>query len=435
MEVTQLQQVGSDWRHRRIGQVDSYLSLDVIGRYNDVGSWTLKLKNGTPQAALFTPGTGVVVWGEDMPRPLLSGPVRAVQRPWSDEDTGPGSIEISGADWNQLLAEKICLPSPERGLSQPGPDGFGGNRQPAAYYGNGVAYSLERALYELVYLNVGPGAWAPRQVRGVAIPEPAAWPKPGTAPLTTFKLRFDNLLEALKARTNVDLAGNPVFKGFRMAWNPSTEKIGFEVYTPSTSARTRFSAEIGNIKSYTYTLNAPKATVVWAGLDQEDDLKPQTQNLWYADRSSGLLNAPWSMLAEVFTEHSDLQLFKRDADGKIIIDDGTHKPITQTDLINSAINQDFVDNGPTGSLAVEPIDTIGSRFGIDYGLGDVVTVAVDGTEITNILREVHVSDTSDGPVITPTIGDPDATESPALYKDVKRLWDSVRRLQRKQVRK
>lgn len=436
VEVTQLQNVAGDWRHRRIGQIDSYLSLETITRYNDVGTWSLKMLSGTPQAALLGPGTGIVVWGEGMSRPLLSGPVTAVQRLWSDQDSGPGSIVFSGVDHNTLLAEHICMPDPGNGLSTADSLGLGSNRQSVPYYGDGSAYSLERMIYELVYMNLGPGAWAPRQLKGVSVPASGAWPASTTAPLTTFKLRFDNLLEALKSRTETDKDGNKVYKGYRMVWNPLTEKVELQVFTPNSTAQTRFSSEIGNLRSYSYQLSAPKANFIWGLLDTEDDAKPQTQNLYYINNSGNAANSLWQVLAETSIEHSDIQLLKHNpTDNAVVIDDITHKATVQTDLINTTLNKDATDLGPMGSLSVEPINTLGSKFGVDYWLGDLVTVAVDGTEITDILREVHVTDSPDGPVITPTIGDASATETPAVYKDVKKLWDSVRRLQRLQTRK
>ena len=56
VESLDLVQVGSDWRWVRTGQIDRWLKVEVIVRYNDVGSWSLTLPMAGPQADLLGPG-------------------------------------------------------------------------------------------------------------------------------------------------------------------------------------------------------------------------------------------------------------------------------------------------------------------------------------------------------------------------------------------
>lgn len=432
VEATELELVGTEWLWRRRGQIDTYTGLDVLLRYNDVGSWSLRVPVASQQAKLLGPGKGLVVWYEGLERPLMSGPVRQVRRTWGPEDNGLGSIEFSGPDDNTLFAERLCFPDRANGLTLPGTNGFGGYRQTKAWDGDDTSYSAERLVHELAYYNMGPGNNAGRRALGVSLSLTGA-PSATAYPRTNYKLRFETITEALKTRleTATDSGGNKAPVAYRWVWDQVLEQTVLLVTKPysdpSLGKGVRFSQEIGNLRSFEYVLAAPRANMFTMGLDQEDDTKPETQNLFLADKRT---EAPeWKMTAEIFAEHNDVSLYKRDTEGLIII--GTDdKPIIDMEAINAAIAQDLSEYGPTGSLSIEPIDTAGCMFGRDYWLGDLVTVIEDGEEITDVLREVHITDDGSGPVIIPTIGSPDASETPNLYKSVQRLWTALNRIQR-----
>lgn len=434
IEVTHPTTVGTDVFHRRIGQIDTYLSLDVIARFNDVGSWSIRLLDETDQGDLLQPGNGVVIWYEGLTNmPVMSGPIRQIDRSWSDTDSGPGTITVSGVDHNTLFAEHICLPDPANGLTLPDSGGLNGNRQTVAWYGDNTPQSLERLIYSLAYYNFGAGNTAGRTIKGLTIPSPSSWPSATDYPRTTYQLRFEAVLEALRTRTDVsvDAGGNPVPVGWWWSWDRATETVKLETYRPfndpTMGKSVRFSQEIGNLKSYSYSLIAPKADWFLLGLDQDTSDKPETQNLYIADQRAQDID--WHVSAEVYSEHTDVSLFKRDADGAIII--GTDsKPEPNTDAINTAIAADAANNGPIGSLSIEPIDSVGCQFGRDYWLGDLVTIVISGTEITDVLREVHLQEDVNGAVITPTIGTQDASQTPQLYSEIRKIWDAVNRSRR-----
>jgi hypothetical protein len=172
---------------------------------------------------------------------------------------------------------------------------------------------------------------------------------------------------------------------------------------------------------------APKADWVLLGLDQDTSDKPETQNLWIADQRTQ--DTDWRVSTEIYSEHTDVSMYKRDANDAIII--GTdNKPVIDTDAINTAIAADVQNNAAVGALSIEPIDSVGSTFGTDYWLGDLVTVVIAGTEITDVLREVHLTEDVNGPVVTPTIGTQDASQTPQLYTEIRKIWDAVNRSRR-----
>ncbi|MGW2596967.1 Gp37-like protein [Streptomyces klenkii] len=77
------------------------------------------------------------------------------------------------------------------------------------------------------------------------------------------------------------------------------------------------------------------------------------------------------------------------------------------------------------------MDTRQLKFGRDYFVGDKVTVAVDGEEYTDVVREVNLSVEDGGRVsaVTPKIGD-QGTGSPLnLYNTVFEMREKLRKLE------
>lgn len=104
-------------------------------------------------------------------------------------------------------------------------------------------------------------------------------------------------------------------------------------------------------------------------------------------------------------------------------------PAVYRPILDQAALEAWEENGPKASLSLSPIDTETVKYGRDYRVGDIVTVEIDGARFSEVLREVRLSDGSDGPRITPTIGDSQASSTPNLYKTVRQLWTKVRRLE------
>ncbi|MDQ8703305.1 hypothetical protein RCO28_12515 [Streptomyces sp. LHD-70] len=85
----------------------------------------------------------------------------------------------------------------------------------------------------------------------------------------------------------------------------------------------------------------------------------------------------------------------------------------------------------SGHFQIYPIDTEQTKFGRDYFVGDIVTVAVDGEEYQDIVKEVNISVEDGGRVtdVTPKIGD-QGTGSPLnLYKTVWEMKAKLRKLE------
>lgn len=90
----------------------------------------------------------------------------------------------------------------------------------------------------------------------------------------------------------------------------------------------------------------------------------------------------------------------------------------------------LIEGAGMGKLSVTPIDTELVKFGRDYSLGDKVSISINGITFSDILREIRIADSlEDGAKISPLVGTDGATETPDLYKRVRELEMSLRKLE------
>jgi hypothetical protein len=146
--------------------------------------------------------------------------------------------------------------------------------------------------------------------------------------------------------------------------------------------------------------------------------------------------ADWRRNSERFYDRRDIPVSWDFAHTNLIdpgnVVDGVPQPADPAiyrPILDQATLEAWDENGPKASLSLSPIDTQAVRYGRDYRVGDIVTVDVNGVLFSEVLREVRLSDGDDGPRITPTIGDSQASSTPNLYKTVRQLWTKVRRLE------
>ncbi|GAA2665186.1 Gp37-like protein [Nonomuraea recticatena] len=144
-----------------------------------------------------------------------------------------------------------------------------------------------------------------------------------------------------------------------------------------------------------------------------------------------LSNTNWRMNGERFIDRRDIPVaynLNREP-----INPDTSAPAVPGEYmlqLDQAEREAWEDLAPKGALSMSPIDSDQLQFGRDYGLGDRVTVDIDGNPISDILREVRLSDSSsEGPRVAPLLGSSGATETPTLYRQVRRIWDSIKKLE------
>ncbi|MFF4406127.1 hypothetical protein ACFY2W_09310 [Streptomyces sp. NPDC001262] len=93
----------------RIGEIDTWIKLDLVIRYCQHGTWQLLVKDLTPQARLLQRGGGIVVWQDGVDTPIFSGQIESFQRYWTvEQHTGSGSVFVGGKCDNKLAYGRLA---------------------------------------------------------------------------------------------------------------------------------------------------------------------------------------------------------------------------------------------------------------------------------------------------------------------------------------
>jgi hypothetical protein len=309
---------------------------------------------------------------------FMAGPIERYMIEKSDngENAGIGKITVYFADDLALIAGRLVYPDPS--LTPPQQTGdfweFTGN--------------AETAIRNLVNLNAGPGALAPRQVPKLVLGSPA-----GVGTSATVKSGWEPLLDVAR-KAALDGGG----LGFR------TRQVGtqivFETYQPADlTGQIRFGFGLGNLRYLAYERQAPTATTAIVGGQGEGAGKFVTERNRTADETT------WWRLETLVPQPGDIDLSELEKEG----DDA------------------LAETSETARLQTAAYDTDDMRFGIDYGLGDRVSVQIDtGLEISELVRLVHLQAwATAGELVSAMVGTQEASHDPEW---VKRLRDIDRRV-------
>ncbi|MEQ4716091.1 hypothetical protein [Nonomuraea sp. B19D2] len=517
-----------DRSYKRVGVVEQYTSLDVISRFNAVGSWALSVPADSNEAAILQEGGGIIVWIDGVPTPVMSGPIRSINHTWSADQPGAGQVVYTGLSDETLLWSRVTLPVPTAEI-----DGQTADRYTAA----GAAATV---LGQLVNVNAGPLARADRVIPQLDVPYSALGDR------VSITTRFDTL--GVKLQEIAAAAGI----GWRLRQGAS-DRLSFDAYRPvaHSSGQATFSPSAGNLAAYTYKLTAPSATrFILAAqgegkdrwLREYDDAEARTVNnthpaiqytgggwahqnrqfggdFWSDIHATSVLgeSATYSFTGtgvEWLTERSqdggdvdvyidgvkagtpnlfsvtvqrqyvgwsaqglplgvhEIKVVNRTAGKMLVVDafritgvpsvaeewsntplerfadrrdipvargingepvnpeDGLGAAPDALSQLDQAADEVFAESAALGELSVTPIDSDNFRYGVHYEVGDIVTVEIHGGRtITDVLREVRLSDGSEGPRVTPLIGTDGASSTPTLYQEVRRIWNSIRKLE------
>ncbi|MFI5877529.1 siphovirus ReqiPepy6 Gp37-like family protein [Streptomyces sp. NPDC051445] len=401
---------------KRIGEIDEWLSLDFTVRLAQEGVWQLLVKDGTPQSDLIEKGGGVAIWQEGVDKPILSGPVTTFQKYWTKlQHTGPGSLYIAGKCHNTLAYRRLAFPDPSRAVTA---------QYQATKWQRQVSplKPMEQNIWEELNQALGPGARTDRRVTGLNLgTEPSG---AGTSSQTVSDyLRMDVIGSKLEDWYTA--------KGvaYRFIYNAETQQVDLEVFTPrDLSKEVRFSPELGNLREYIWTLSAPKVTRAIVGCAGEQ------RERYYYQKIDTASEAEWGMVVEQFVDRADIQLKVDLNTGEAIKSDAAMTAADVADAKTAAVDaadQVFSEGAKEGNFQIYPIDTAECAFGKHYFVGDKVTVSVDGTEYSDVVREVTISvdDAGNTNDVAPKIGQQGSGEPLNLYKTVSDMQKKLRRLQ------
>jgi hypothetical protein len=344
---------------QRIGQL---VGADLVGaqfvlRFNNAGEWRLRIPATSPLVDdLRTPGFGVILTGPD--GVLISGPVLSARLLQTQDDI-EGAWEIEGADDTLILQERLAYPEPANA------DVANQSETNDIRLGN-----AETVLKGYVDDNLVSGPLV-RRVAGLSV---------GTnlnrGATVRGNARFTNLQELL-----YDLAQSG---GIGYDIRQQNANLVFDVYEPvDRSASVRLDIENNRLRSSEYAYAAPLLTRAIVG---------------------GAGEALDRLFREVNTsESTDAELLWGRRIEQFIDDRGTE----ELDLIDQKGFEALVDDGKTRiTMSVTPSDNLTMLYGVDWNLGDTVTVVVNDIEATAVVYEVGLAIQADGVYLAATVGNP-----------------------------
>lgn len=340
-------------------------SLKAVVRHMGVDTCEL-VTPYTPDAyARLAPGCGIVAYRDGTQQ--FSGIVGAQREVAFDGATGAALITVQALGDDQHLADRLVYPSPA----------LAADAQTADYWTyTGPASS---AMWALIAQQAGPQAQTARRV-----PTLVMGADPGVGVSRLWSSQFDNLaatLEAWSILSTLDV-------GVRVV--TTADGLRCDLYVPrDVSAGVRFSTSLTNLVGWDYVQTPPSVTyAVCAG---QGDLHARVRRV---AQTSNAPDLAWGRRIEQLVDSRD------EAD--------TAK------LAQNAVDA-VVQGVGTQAVTLKARDSLAARYGVDWLLGDRVTVhvglpgGVTAATVTDLVREVALTVTESGAeTIIPAVGTNDA---------------------------
>lgn len=357
----------------RVGEIQAFTKISFSLKYNDVGTWSLEISKDHPKAALLTKGAWLTFMVGDFE--LCSGVLRGFKQSWGSSDIGTGTLTAYGPTAEVVISDRLAYPVP----------GSVATSQAGSAYDSrsGVGETIIKAWVDA---NAGPSAIAARKTGGLVIETDA-----GRGETIKGSARMDNLL------TFIQPLAESAKLGFNVQFG-TDDTMSFQMFQPADrSATAKFGRELGNLVSFEYTQEAPKSSDVVVG--GSGDLTARV----FREITDSVTIADWGNRSETFVDRRDTA-------------DATE--------LDQAATEESVNNGPVAGLTIKTIDTPLLAFGVDYYLGDKVSIPEFG--ITDVLRAVEIEwSASASPSTTSDVGTWSRTGSSAL---IKKLADLTKKL-------
>lgn len=394
---------------KRIGQITDFTQLDLIPRFNAVGSFALDLPTDSFAAReLIKPKYGIIVKKDGVN--IFGGTVTGRQRSFNADGD---SLTLSGVDDMAYLAHRLAYPEPSVDFHLQDYD-----------VRTGLA---EKIMKEYVDVNAGPNA--PVTSRRML----SIQPDMGLGLKVTGRARFHNLLEFLSslALTGGGLGFNVVQVG---------QSLEFRVYRPTDKTKTAFfSPLLGNLAEFKYSHDNPEANMVIVGGGGEG--KDRILK-WKQDNAS-------------IAKFGRIETFK------------DRRDTTEQEEVEQSLDEALVEGSEQHIFSFTPVDTPQLSFNKDYSLGDKVSIVLTQPNevidietlhyfisayqsvpvqservrkiqskldvIQDIVREVKISITPNGDVISPTVGTEDSNTRSILgiFDKMKKLTKRINHLERR----
>jgi hypothetical protein len=394
----------------RIGIIDTWISMDVVVRYCQPGTWQILVAAGTPQSDLLQKGGGVAIYQDGVDLPIITGQIESFQHYWtSDQHSSLGSLYFGGKCDNKLAYNKLAFPDPTKAATQ---------QWQADDSGRKVSGSAGHLVWSELNQAMGSGALANRQQAGVVIGSDVNLGKQ-----VSDNLQWDVI--GTKMESWIDTTTT----GYRFLYDPNAKAINLQLFTPrDLSKNIRFSKELGNLREFTWNLTAPTVTRVIVACQGAGKNRYLYQQI---DTDS---EAEWGLQIEQFLDRRDLPIKADPTTGAAVKADLS---VTDEDFATAkqavldAATEALTNGAKNGNFQLYPVDTPQIKFGRDYFVGDVVTISIDGVDYTDIVREVSITVDQGGQVetVAPSIGEQGSGNPLNLYKTVFDMREKLRRLE------
>ena len=355
-------------RDNALNRVGQFRPIDLVGatfvlKFNNVGFWEMKLPSGNRLGELLRlPGYGIVVTGPDG-SVIFSGPTMTAKLQQTFDNI-EGDWVISGSSDDIILQERLAYPTPGTADVQ---------AQVTPY--DSRQGNAETVIKGYVNANIGPGAPVARRVTNLTIEETQ-----NRGELVQANARFNQMQTLL-----YDLAQTGAV-GYRILQVEGY--LEFQVYEPQDKSSTiRMDMDNQQLSQAEYTYAKPVVTRAIVGGQGEDEWRRFAE---VSNTDSLAAETQWGRRIEVFKDERSTRV--------------------NADLVQSGLEL-LVDQGKTiTNLSVTPSDDNNMRFGIDWYLGDKVTVVVNDIEASAVVTEIGITIQEDGVRIGATVGTPVATE-------------------------
>jgi len=358
--------------------------LQIEGRFNEPGSGSFVIPATASNVEQLAPSHRILVVRDGAE--FISGPLEKAPGvySWDASVGGDGLLTVHFAEDDALLVGYTLYPDP----SEPS------TNQTADAYGVVTDFNAEQLMQNLVDYTCGPNALPERQ-----IPQLVMGPLVGIGNNVNMSVRFDMLGDTLR-----DIAR----RGGDLGWRTrqSGTSIIFEVYQPQDKSDTvRFSRGFGNLRAITWDPSAPTVTVAIVAGQGEGTARN---------------------IREV-TDPAAIAVWWR---SERFVDQRQTNDNTELD---QAGQQTLISGGESVAISATAIDTEDQTYGVDYGLGDLVSVEVfPGVQVTELVRGFTLKAHPDkGEVVTALIGSTDASHESALVQTTRALADRLSRLERR----
>lgn len=344
----------------RVGQIKAVdiVRFQAVLRLRNVGSWSITLPDGHHLVDdLRTPGAGVIVTGPS--GVILSGPMTSAT--FIADATHPeGDWEIKGVDDSVILGERLAYPDP--GVSDVSAQTLEFDAQ------TGAAESL---IYSYVSRNIGPLATTARKISNLTMGTDLG--RGGTA---SASARFERLGELI----------NPMAEAAGLGFDITQvgSNLVFEVFQPTDrSAYIRMDIENNQLTKAEYAYSVPATTRAIVAGQGEGINRALLESTTTASLAS---EGTWGRRIERFI------------DGR----GGS----TTAELTQAGIEELTVNGTTITKVNVSPTDDTTMRYGIDWNLGDKVSVVISDQTLSTTVTEVGIQMSKDGVIVNATIGQP-----------------------------